>query len=279
MPRYAEDNEETPLRQRDGHPAWARRILYSEPRTPAFRRKPLRAHDRAPGGDSAAAAVASPSGPLREWHDMTPGEQAVAWAQLRAWVTWLHDRYELSTEERLPRCWAQHPGLVEELCALRTWRAEIYGSGQAAAGQAARYWHAEMRQVLHAAATMYAAGCRAGHRGAPVLATEDAALRELWADAVPLARIPAAEIAAGRARRDGLGGWASGEAMAAALDNGDAVTVPGLRDYACCAGTWWIPAGSGWIQVPPPLPAAGTEDAGTGGPDPWAGQNQAWGAE
>src|SRR5262245_7521000 len=57
--------------------------------------------------------------PLAEWHDMTPGELAVEWAELRAWVRWLSGRYELSVEERLPRCWMLHPGLVEELRALR----------------------------------------------------------------------------------------------------------------------------------------------------------------
>ena len=66
--------------------------------------------------------------------------------ELRAWVTWLHDRYELSVEDRLPRCWASHPGLIEELSALKAWREEIYASSQPS-GQAARYWHAELRQV------------------------------------------------------------------------------------------------------------------------------------
>ena len=95
-------------------------------------------------------------------HD--PGEETATWAELRAWVTWLYDRYELSVEDRLPRCWARHPGLVEELYALKAWRQEIYSGGQPS-GQAARYWHAELRQVLHAAATQYALGCRTGHRG------------------------------------------------------------------------------------------------------------------
>ena len=32
---------------------------------------------------------------LAEWHQMSTGERHVAWSQLRAWVTWLYDRYEL----------------------------------------------------------------------------------------------------------------------------------------------------------------------------------------
>ena len=79
--------------------------------------------------------------PLAEWHELSPGELIAEWAGLRAWVTWLAGRYELSVEERLPRCWARHPGLVEELWALKAWREEIYASGTTGTGQAARYWH------------------------------------------------------------------------------------------------------------------------------------------
>ena len=68
--------------------------------------------------------------------------------------------------------WARHPGLVEELWALRAWRLEVYSGGQPA-GQAARYWHTELRQLVQAAVPMYAAGCRTGHRGASMLAADD----------------------------------------------------------------------------------------------------------
>ena len=54
---------------------------------------------------------------LAEWHEMTPGQVAAEWAGLLAWVAWLRGRYELTVEERLPRCWALHPGLIEELSA------------------------------------------------------------------------------------------------------------------------------------------------------------------
>ena len=100
-----------------------------------------------------------------EWHDMAPGQQQVAWAELRAWVAWLYDRYELGTEDRLPRCWPRHPGLVEELWALRAWRLEVYSGGHPS-GRAARYWHTELRQLVQAAVPMNAAGWRTGHRGA-----------------------------------------------------------------------------------------------------------------
>lgn len=233
-----------------GHSPRVRRTLRHGPRPELFR-KPK------PRGGAAAPAQAA-AGQLAEWHDMTPGEQTAAWAELRAWVTWLYDRYELSVEDRLPRCWALHPGLIEELYALKAWREEIYSSGQPA-GQAVRYWHSELRQVLHAATTMYAAGCRTGHRGATVRAATDLALKRQWAQANPLARIPGIDITAGHARN--TGGWASTAAMAQALDAGEAVPVPGLPGYVCHEGTWWAAAANGWVQEPAP------DLAGTGSPD------------
>jgi hypothetical protein len=179
---------------------------------------------------------------------MSPGERHVAWSQLRAWVTWLHDRYELGTEDRLPRCWPQHPGLVEELWALKAWREEIYEASQPS-GQAARYWHAELRQVIQAATSFYAAGCRTGHRGARQLAAQDARVQQRWAAASPLTGVPAVYLSAGQQNKD-AGHWLSPAAMAEALDNGSARALStALPDHIRCAGTWWRPAVGGWSRV------------------------------
>jgi hypothetical protein len=250
----------------------ARRAPRGGPRTQAVR--PARGQPRSPDTrpDGQAPHPLSEPRRLAEWHEMTPGEQVAEWAALRAWVAWLYDRYELATEDRLPRCWASHPGLVEELYALKAWREEIYSAPQPS-GQAARYWHAELRQVLHAATTLYAAGCRTGHRGAPRLAAPDARLREQWANAYPLAGIPGIDIAAGRARR--VGELASTAAIAGALDDGKAA-LPDLTDYVAFAGAWWAPAACGWVQVPEPALAAPLEGAEPGrrkdgitGTEPW----------
>lgn len=265
-----------------------RRVIRHSPRvTRNLRRGPKTAPmfrmpaERADGVDGVAAAAPPPGGPavrepgtLAEWHDMTPGEQLAAWAALRAWVTWLCDRYELTAEDRLPACWARHPGLVEELWALRAWRTEIYSGTQPAAGQAARYWHAELERVLHAAATRYAAGCRAGHRGAPHLVAGDQPLQGTWACSNHLAGTPAVDIAAGRAQR--TGGWTSPESMADAFDRGEAATVPGLRDHIYRDGAWWVPASGGWVQIPDlgPPPGMhkiipGQRSDAIGGTEPW----------
>lgn len=132
---------------------------------------------------------------LVEWHTLSPLDRDVAWRELLSWVTWLHDRYELSVESRLPRCWSQHPGLIEELWALKVWREEIY-NGRESSGQAARYWHAELRQTIHAAATFYAAGCRSGHKPAAVEADANPELLNRWAAGNPVAGVPAALLLA-----------------------------------------------------------------------------------
>jgi hypothetical protein len=188
------------------------------------------------------------SGDLTEWHLMTAGQREAAWTQLRAWVTWLHDRYELGTEDRLPRCWAEHPGLVEELWALKAWREEIYQPGHPA-GQAARYWHAELRQVIQAATTHYAAGCRTGHRQPAAPAADDPDLQRRWAAASALTGIPTTDLAASH-HKDQPGQWLSPAAVADALDTGQARTLnTSLPGYIYSAGGWWMPGAGGWVRV------------------------------
>lgn len=252
-----------------------RRLLRQGPRI----RAPHRRSAASPPAVSSPAVGPQVPMPVIEWHDMTPGQETATWAELRAWVTWLYDRYELSVENRLPRCWARHPGLVEELYALKAWRQEIY-SGSQPSGQAARYWHAELRQVLHAAATQYALGCRTGHRGNVRLAAEDPALLQEWEAAYPLAGVPGIDLAAGIARHAGT--LTSTTEIASALDDGTAVPAPGIRDTLYRQGRWLAPAASGWTEIPPPerglpapagtpvpqLPGAATDSEGRQ-PDPW----------
>ncbi|WP_424534424.1 hypothetical protein ACOZ38_29555 [Sphaerisporangium viridialbum] len=195
--------------------------------------------------------TAKPSRRLIEWHRMDADERQANWAQLGAWVTWLHDRYELGVEERLPRCWAQHPGLIEELWALKAWREEIYDAEQSS-GQAARYWHAELRQTMHAAITFYAAGCRAGHRGADGLAAEDGALQQRWATADPAAGIPAGLLKAGgpaTGRPDSylfltVATMGTHREQEAAVPLGKTVT-----DFLHYDGSWWVPGEGGWLRI------------------------------
>lgn len=175
---------------------------------------------------------------LTDWDALDRSAWRVAWSELAAWVIWLHDRYELSVEERLPHCWADHPGLIEELSALRAWRLEIWNSPQPS-GQAARYWHAEMRQTITAALTFYAAGCRAGHRDAQAASSE---LRQRWA--VGPSRFPGAP-----ASGDG-GRFLTGTTMTAHLRAGRATTLSEtINEYLRHDQSWWEQARGGWQRI------------------------------
>ncbi len=194
-------------------------------------------------GTGAPAAARPPRragpGPARLGRPDRTRHAHAAWAALAAWVTWLHDRYELSAEERLPHCWASHPGLVEELTALRAWRLEIWNSPQPS-GQAARYWHAEMRQTINAALTFYAAGCRAGHHAAQPATAE---LRQRWAAAAPPGN-------SGPAAPGDDGSYLPGAAMTARLRAGRAAALSEtITGYLRHDQSWWEPAPGGWQRV------------------------------
>ncbi|WP_306211049.1 hypothetical protein [Actinoplanes sp. RD1] len=123
---------------------------------------------------------------IREWHAMSSDEQTETWQDLVDWVIWIHDLYELSREERLPLCWPQHPGLVEELRSLKVWREQIYDNPDAAsAPHSARSWHGELRQSITAAVGFYAPSCRSGHTDAALFADTHPDLAEKWRGAAP----------------------------------------------------------------------------------------------
>jgi hypothetical protein len=123
---------------------------------------------------------------LTEWHAVSEPQYILAWEQLRAWTTWLIGRYRLTLEDRLPRCWPQHPELIEELWALRAWRLEAYGPD--GSGQSAVYWHQALVTFLTHVSAWWAGGCRAGHTSPDTdLSPEQA---RAWANTDPLAGIP-----------------------------------------------------------------------------------------
>lgn len=136
--------------------------------------------------DKARAGSTASSPSLVEWHVMTEPEHTLAWAQLRAWTTWLIGRYRLALEDRLPVCWPQHPELVEELWALHAWRTEAYGPD--GTGQSAVYWHQALITLLNHTSTWWAAGCRAGHT--TTSNDIDPEHAEAWASGDPLTGIP-----------------------------------------------------------------------------------------
>ncbi|MFF2075403.1 hypothetical protein ACFVXG_11710 [Kitasatospora sp. NPDC058162] len=204
-------------------------------------------------GTKPAAAEASPRTRLVEWHTMTGPERIAAWGGLCDWVTWLHDRYELAVESRLPRCWAEHPGLIEELWALKVWREEIYGAAaDQQVGQAARYWHAELRTVVANATTVYATACRTGHRGTEFPAAEDQELQKRWTDADPWTGIPSRLLAA---HADTAEAGSPDHLTAAQMDDARARGLakpisPGIPEYVRFADAWWaVDVDGDWLRV------------------------------
>lgn len=51
------------------------------------------------------------------WRELSDGEAREVWNELRSWVEWACDRYQLP-DQVVPQCWWKHPYLVEELSAL-----------------------------------------------------------------------------------------------------------------------------------------------------------------
>jgi len=167
-------------------PSAGRRIR-GRPRQTASRltRKPRSAPD-AVGYGAGALGASGAHVSLTEWHAMTEPEYVLAWEELRGWTAWLVGRYRLVLEDRLPDCWPRHPELIEELWALRAWRAEAYGPE--GAGQSAVYWHQALVAFLGHVSTWWAGGCRAGHTN-PGTDLSPERIRG-WADADPLAGVP-----------------------------------------------------------------------------------------
>ncbi|GLW58516.1 hypothetical protein [Kitasatospora phosalacinea] len=202
---------------------------------------------------SANASTTAARTRLVEWHTMTVSERLAAWAGLCDWVIWLYDRYELAVESRLPQCWAEHPGLIEELWALKVWREEIYTAApDQQVGQAARYWHAELRAVVASATGVYATSCRTGHRGPDVRAADSSDLQKRWTGADPWAGIPGAQLATHAdtsivGSPDRLVGAQMDDARARGLAT---PLSPSIPEYVRYTDTWWaIDISGDWLRV------------------------------
>jgi hypothetical protein len=101
-----------------------------------------------------------PSGPPIPllWAAHTPEEQRHYLDELDLWVTWLVDHYRLD-RRYVPKCWARHWELVEELSALHlAWEAAYATTSHADAPLAwhERLGHARLRLAEWVART----GCR-----------------------------------------------------------------------------------------------------------------------
>lgn len=245
--------------------------------TPQVRSGALRRSESAEKvkSDHSGGGVLAIKGRLLEWHAMSPAQRSEAWTGLVEWVAWLYERYELSLEYRLPDCWTAHPGIIEELWALKCWREALYttdaetgvvhGADAGGLAQHARYWHTDLRN-LFGQIKFYARRCTAGHKGGEPLANHrNPNLKTEWLEADPLHGI------SGPARQPRPD---KGKAVAHRLTESEmdrrlrsgAARSPGgaLAEYVYSLGDWWVaeePTGGDWLKVTDPQILARLEAA------------------
>lgn len=97
---------------------------------------------------------AQPNGPVH-WSSVLPEDAERAWADLRAWVEQLVDRYALDART-VPPCWFRHNAHVEALVALRDAERACFGPGAPVTGGVdwlRTLWEIEHRLVEWSART------------------------------------------------------------------------------------------------------------------------------
>ena len=120
--------------------------------------------ERALSGGGEASSAAPPAEPV-PWGDRATTED---WHALAEWVDWLIYTYELRDEVRLTSCWPAHPGVVEELAALRSaWR-DAATRATEGDNDALAFWHDRyLAPLVHRLPAIYAVRiCRNGHEPA-----------------------------------------------------------------------------------------------------------------
>ena len=252
---------------------WVDPTQMPEPRGPVpmprvrVRRRTIGRNLRTPRDLTASRTEIEPAAgtdvPLSEWHALSPQERRREWRALVDWVEWLHDRYELGVSDRLPDCWPQHPGLIEELRALKAWREQIYTSPNPS-GQAARAWHGDLRALIAAAGSHYSTGCRArtDHR-TPQALQSNPDVKQRWLAADPAGGIPTHLLSpAWHASRTEGDDVIPHDQMRQHLENGTATVLDtGAGEYVRHADAWWAAAPDGWLRITDEAVAAELDSA------------------
>ncbi|MFD7507860.1 hypothetical protein ACFV5N_00730 [Streptomyces sp. NPDC059853] len=117
----------------------------------------------APGPGGADSSGRTAGAPVH-WDNLPADERTALWVEFVAWVAWLSDRYELTTDQ-LPRgCWWRHGAVVEELTALWTSHTSAYG-GDEDVGAAPYLWQDALSRAIERIGRHWLGPCRNGqHR-------------------------------------------------------------------------------------------------------------------
>ncbi|MGW2543549.1 hypothetical protein ACWC5I_22370 [Kitasatospora sp. NPDC001574] len=108
-------------------------------------------------GGSGGPSDRAPGAPVL-WRTMDEEQQAALWPEFIAWVLWLSDAYELTTEQLPRQCWWQHASVVEELTALWTSHASAYIS-QEDVGASPYLWQDALARAIERINRNWLGGC------------------------------------------------------------------------------------------------------------------------
>jgi hypothetical protein len=119
-------------------------------------------------------------------HALTARETHAQWAELDEWVGRLHAAFEdfwpplpkgIMEHQRQrdlpwPACWRQHPGLVQDLIALKAWHDALgLSAGSESAAKSWMEWTSTVQHLLVPRVQRLARYCQRGHRE-PAIANE-----------------------------------------------------------------------------------------------------------
>jgi hypothetical protein len=149
------------------------------------------------------------------WDDLEAEERAVLWPEFVAWVIWVADRYEMTTDQLPRQCWWLHGAVVEELTALWTSHQSAYASGEDG-GSAPYLWQDALARAIERMGRFWLGTCRNGqhkarHRDAVWSGDEDYRTLLLSAGTAQAATSPETGEGPPGGTGDGPDGSAAGE--------------------------------------------------------------------
>ncbi|MER6401368.1 hypothetical protein ABT263_35805 [Kitasatospora sp. NPDC001603] len=148
--------------------------------------------ERQPAAGGAAGEGGAGGGPSDRaagapvlWRSMSAEQRVALWPEFVAWVVWLADAYELTTEQLPRQCWWQHASVVEELTALWTSHSSAYASEEDV-GASPYLWQDALARAIERINRNWLGGCVNGfHEPKSRIAFADAAYRTGLLEAGP----------------------------------------------------------------------------------------------